>query len=626
MASRPAIANLATACLAVVVSSALLGCSAAHYANGGQDNGSGGSSDLGAGAPAPGLPQGCANVTVMEVDTPPRSFSLRATAMIIDSARASGRPQSWTMTFTDASGAGYTQTLTSKDPSGLTVTFDQATPLTPGDYLFSVNWPQCPASFDFLVGNPTSTAQYRFRVSPPASKMDLAPQEFLIPLSGATNRTNNLEFMPYPITIHVKGPGQLPIAGEVRLIAAPGQGSDAVAWTDGSSSDVSIYVNQYTSYQPLVIPALSSLAPRRFAGDYANLLNGRTLTVDAGVLVSGTIVDAGGFGIQGAKVLLRAAALVSSVGVAAAGSGAFTLNAQPLADPETYTLDVGADGWPEVTCGNLHVQAPVAVDVRYLIERFAVGGVVLDLDGKPVADARVTIRGSALGAVANVTVGSNTVMAGGRVSMSVKTGADGSLPPLLLPGGAYALWIEPPPWVAVDGGTAARAAGLTATSRIVTGAATWSLQLERRITLAGLVQDAKGAPVPNVVVTALESAGLGAAETASTDVSGQFMLTIDPGAPVQLMVEPPASSPLAGIQLSLPAGTTHAEVTLAPGFTVSGFVQDPQGNPVGFALIEAFCDGCGLTTPVASTLSLPSGRYVVHLPNPASSVVDGGTD
>jgi hypothetical protein len=262
------------------------------------------------------------------------------------------------------------------------------------------------------------------------------------------------------------------------------------------------------------------------------------------------------------------------------------------------------------------VAAPATFDVQYALSRVTVTAKVMASGGGPVAGARVTVRSSLLAGAATVTVGGVAQSASGRVNQVVLSATDGSLPALQLPLGSYDLLVEPP-------GTGGD--GVTALKLTLTGAATWALTLQPRLTLSGKVINLLGGGVGDVKVTAFETAGLGAAPSTRSSFDGSFQMRVDPGSPLELLFEPPATANLSSARLALAAGSTSAATALGPGLKLGGYVTAPGGGKLPSVLVEALCSTCGSQTPLASAISDGSGYYSLYLPDPGVANVDGGT-
>jgi hypothetical protein len=505
---------------------------------------------------------------------------------------------SWTPEFVDAQ-------------SGLTVRFAAA---LPGSYTFRVSFPsfgnQCRGENVIDVHERAGkVATYRLRVTPPES-YGVPQQDQVIAIYGGTP-VGGLDLSlkkGTPLTGTLSGPAG-PIAGEVRLLADSGPDAVALAPATGGFT---LAVNADGLYTPLLIPSASSLAPRLLAKASGTALVGSAFTVGAGESVSGTVMDALATPLAGARVVMRAGKLPSGAATSAA-DGTFALRAEA----GSYTLEVGADGWPELTLTNVVVSAgtPLTVEVAQQLSRVAVAVKVVDSSGKPVAGARVTLRSAPLDAAATITVDGSARAAPGRVGQVAVSGADGTLPTLQLPLSSYAVLIEPPPG-ASD--------GVTAIARTLAGAESWTLALAPRNRLSGHVLDGFGAGVAGARVTAFESAGLGAAPSTVTDKSGLYTLDVDAGSPCTLLIEPPGEAKLASVRRLIGAAASGVDVTLPPGLLVSGAVLSPAGARMPSVVVEALCAACDSPSVLASAISSSAGDYALYLPDPGLEPFDGG--
>lgn len=600
MGPRAALAAVVLACV---------GC-ATESPPAGTDMGAPGS-DLGAFAGDMG--KSCPLITITaEID--PRTGAQKSYAPALLTATTDARGvtgPTWTVQRT---GDPQVHTPTPTDPSKLTVQFYAP---DPGTWTFVLTFSSgagCMPTQSITLGNPTGVkVPYRLRALPPESS-GYPLKDTPIVLIGGTPMMKDLQLdSGTPLMSTLLGPSGSGTPGEVRFIADAGP--DAVTLT-GASGAFTVALLDSGRYQTLLIPRSTMLAPHlgaagQLVGDLANA----SFTVGAGETVGGSVGD-GATTLSGVRVVLRAGALPSGPGVSD-GSGAFALHAER----GSYTLSFGSDAWPQASLGGVVVPAGgVSVGIQYTVARVAVGGTVVASDGTtPVGGARVTIRSRPLGAVASVTVGgAPPVAVGGRVARVVTTDAGGRLPALLLPAGIYDLIVEPP---------SSSGDGLTAITQPVSSAANWTLTLQPTLTLSGVIRGAAGQLVAGARVTAIETVGLGASPSTTSDAAGHYALTVDRGAPVALLVEPGAADKLSGSTLLLPAGTSSAAVTLGPGLLVSGVVRSPgNSTPVPSVRVEALCGGCASTTPVASAISDARGVYSIYLPDPGDIITDGGTD
>ena len=480
-----------------------------------------------------------------------------------------------------------------------------------GSWTFSVVFDSgCRAMAAMTLDNPLGVqVLYRFRALPPETS-GFPLKDDAVTIIGGEPIPHNIMLDPgTPVTGTLRA-GGVGVAGEVRLLAD--DGPDAVALT-GSDGSFKLAVQAGGGYTPLLIPTSTTIAPHLGAHALGATFVGAAFDLPGGVAVGGSVVDTSAAPIAGANVVLRAGALPSGPGTTN-GAGAFTL----YAETGSYTLSFGADAWPQGSLPAVTVPAGGgAIAVAYTIARVAVGGSVVGDDGvTPVAGARVTITSQPLAHVADVTVGgSGAVPAGGRVATVVTTDGNGALPALQLPLGSYSIIVEPP-GPSID--------GLTAISETLAGAATWTLTLQKPAPLAVTITRGDGSPVPGVTLTAIETVGLGAAPVGVTDGNGQYTFTLDRGAPIDLVVEPPAAPKLAGTRVALPAGGGSVSVSLGPGLPISGVVQSPSGTIQPGVRVEALCWSCGSTTPISTSISDATGTYHLYLPDPGDVVTDGG--
>jgi hypothetical protein len=599
----------ARAALVVVGVSALLsGCMGDDSNTGSADLGFGGR-DMGA---ASADMNSCATLIEItpELDQSTGAPKKSAPALLTAVAQSSGGVQpSWTVLRTGDSTASIPMAT---DSTGLRVQFKAD---RPGSWIFHVSFKAgaCSGSNAITLGNPTGrTVLYRFRALPSEST-GLPLTDVAVPLVGGSTLTQDIALMSGTAIAGQLKSGSAGTPGEVRLIAETGP--DAVAATNAQGS-FNVAVQASGMYTPLLIPKAPTLAPRLGTKQLGALLATADFSVGGGATVSGGVTDPGAANITGVNAVLRAGPLPSSAARSDA-TGALTLHAEP----GTYNLSFGSDAWPQGTLDGVVVPAGgTTLAVQYTIARVAVGGSVVASDGTTaVANARVTISSRSLGTIATVTVGGVASPASGRVSRVVSTNASGALPAMQLPAGTYDLIVEPP-FGSSD--------GLTAVTKVVAGASTWALQLQPRLQLAGKIIGDKGQPVPNARVTAVEMVGLGAAPSSVTDAAGNYTIAgVDRGAPVTLLVEPDGAARLSGTRVPLAAGTTSADVVLAPGLLVDGKVI-PPGSAAGLPAVEvdALCWSCGSVTPLATSITDKDGNFFIYLPDPGELIVDGGTD
>jgi len=588
------------AALAIAVAVALAGCDGNANSNGGGDMGIYPTTDLAA--------VHCAVITIVATDgmgnaTTSVPATLDASVNVVGVSGAH-----WSVQHD-----GDPAVALQPDSTGTRV---QYTAELPGSWTFAVSFDHgpCPGtSFVNLTNAQAMQVDYRFRVLPPEST-SIPLKDFKVTVSGGANKMQDLHLVAgndTPGTLEVAG---APAPGEVRFISDD-HGPDAVAFANATTGLFTAVLGDGT-YRPLLIPTATApaipRAPHLGMSQDSSALRNAVFDIPGGVAVSGSVVDNTAAAIGGARVVMRTGDLPSGPGTSD-GTGAFTL----YAEPATYTMSFGATDWPEGSVDGVVVPAGgTSASVAYTIARVPVGGSVT---GDSVSGARVTITShDAIANVADVTIGGGApVHAGGRVARVLFTHADGSLPPLQLPAGAYDVIVEPP-------GPSMN--GLTAFSLMVTapGPTTWTLPLAPPVSLAVTVTGPGGAAVKNARLTAIETVGLGAAPNCTTDLNGKCTLTVDKGAPLSLLVEPSGLDKISGTRLSVPAGGGALSVPLGPGIQVTGVVLSPSNTPVAGVRVEALCWSCGSPTPLATALSDANGVYRIYLPDPGLGGLDGG--
>jgi hypothetical protein len=499
-----------------------------------------------------------------------------------------------------------------------------------GGYKFTVEGYKgepCFGEGSITVPNPTgAVVQYRLRALPPESSQ-LVLTDAIVQVIGGTPTSANDIVLSSGTAVNgvLRGPDGSGVPGEVRLIAM--DGPDAVGTTSAMGA-FTLAVLPSGSYQPLLIPQATTLAPHLGTSTPGADFVGGSFAVGAGATVTGSVVDAknGNAVVPNARVVLRAGTLPSSVGTSAS-DGTFTLHAEP----QTFALSVGADDWPIATVGNVAVPATgTSIAIAYNVARYTVAGKVTRADGTTlVAGARVTIASRPLGTIGSITVGGSAAMpAEGHVVRQVSSDNAGNLPSLLLPRGTYDLIVDPPT------GTSE---GLTGISQTVSSAATWNLSLQPKNMLSGKITDGSGKGIGNVGVQVLEVAGLGAALSTISNGDGTYSLSVDSGAALLVIFSPQADARLAGAKLSLAAGTTEANVKLPPGLAVEGTVSSPGNQRLPSVLVEALCYDCNACramgrscdtpdTPITTAFTGQNGEYTLYLPDPGDISVDGGVN
>lgn len=273
------------------------------------------------------------------------------------------------------------------------------------------------------------------------------------------------------------------------------------------------------------------------------------ILLQRGTLVRGTVVDASGRPLASASVSLngtnadvarffpeRAVASPTDrpqAGPAGAGhvdrrrGRADDLGRFTFADvsPGTYRLLVSIGSVlreVSVTVDGLsstHVVEPVALDAG-----LALGGRVLDGQGRPVGGAMITVRPTSNGGPA---------AADEQDEQHAKTGSDGSFRVHGLGTGAYDVSVRPDRWTASE---ETRELLVTRLENVQAGETQLALVCERGATIVGRLLDPSGRPVSRRTLVALDSDG-GVCDRIRSRVDGSFTLIVEPGTAVDVLVE-----------------------------------------------------------------------------------------
>ncbi|MSP62243.1 MAG: carboxypeptidase regulatory-like domain-containing protein [Myxococcales bacterium] len=495
-----------------------------------------------------------------------------------------------------------------KDAAQTAITVDAT---DPGTYHFALTVSHagdfCTASDDATVqAQGAKTAAYRLRFTPPVAS-GLPRQERIVILRGKTP-LDHQEFRladGLPVDGKLAGPkGGAGVPGTLRFLSDAGLDVLAAAGPDGKFSALLLADDKY---RMVIVPALDGLAPRLGPHAAGAVLAVGAFSVDAGAKVSGQVKDEAGQPLPGARVVLAAGPLPSSVGLTDA-LGAFTLHAAP----GDYAVTVQADGRPDIQGASSSVKDGAQLAIAYLPGQVAAAIKVVASDGATgMSGARVVVRSTQMGKVAKVTWGQGAPAdADGAVRVARLTAQDGSLPPLLLPPGEYDVLCEPPPGAAD---------GATRVHFTLAQAASWKVALQPRTRVKGLLSDGN-APIPSVRVTAIEQGGFGVTVTTRTADDGTFELPVDAAAGADLFFDPPLfSDPNRHFQRAhktLAPGAARADLTLVRGLLLRGQVAPPAGAPLAFALVEAWCATCEDTTAAGLATTGPDGTFVMYLPDP----------
>jgi hypothetical protein len=458
--------------------------------------------------------------------------------------------------------------------------------------------PSCAGTAAALAVDPSKTpTDYWLRAVPPPGTA-AAVEGIVVTVPPGTSVTQAIEFHAgAKVSLDPQiGENDATTVPSFMRVTSPSSGLRLEGFTgDRRPFDVArpfdVVLDPALSYELLVIPdgALTPTegapAPKLFS--ITSAFPRPLLVVDRGVAVSGQITGPGG-PVTGARVLLRAAALPSTVGVSNA-QGQFALNARPG--------DVGALVVPPTGSGLMQAQVDegvvmvgpsgLALDFRWrALPALPLALTVLSTDGTAAVPG-VVVRLEAAGVpdVGELTVaGSTVVLASGLVRVEATTDASGAATFAGLPAATYTVTLIP---------SEAGGALTITTLELTPGSAGMAhmLRLGRKLDVRGRlvpVDLGAGATVVAVDPTADPARPR---PTALADADGMYRLAVDPGRVYRLFIEPAPARGLARIPLGPIAGDADvppSDHRVPPGVTITG-VASLDGRPMAGALVQAYC-------------------------------------
>jgi RNA polymerase sigma-70 factor (ECF subfamily) len=295
------------------------------------------------------------------------------------------------------------------------------------------------------------------------------------------------------------------------------------------------------------------------------------LRVPRGIDVAGIVVDAGDAPVAGAEI----------VAAGWSGQGSYVLGRSgedgrfALSSVSTH-CHIGART-PAFCASSMHTitaAEDARVELRLVLSRPAatVEGLVFGPDGRPVAGALVRVGRDEQ---------DNHRLADGTQAMAprpavVRTGPDGRFVATSLPHGKLPCAVRAPdlaPWQeTIELGAGER--------REVT------VRLQPAVTLAGVVRDEQGAPVPGAEVRVGEWRTLGH-QRRCTDGSGAFCLTGLPVGEIKAHVDHAERGKAETTLLGRPGERLAWDPVLIAGLVLRGRVVDANDRPVAKVMLEA---------------------------------------
>ena len=508
----------------------------------------------------------------------------------------------WTATFAGSDPVPVTPR--SSDLTQVDIPIDKA-----GSYLIEVEQRTalgytCHAQKSLLVKNPTGkTDQVLLRFIPPASS-GIPVQQQKLSITGGTPQGDLNLTLEEGISLDLDVSDGLGNTAPVFVrFVANAKGFETEAYLQaGAPAQLTVLDD---SYDVLVIPdetGTKRFAPTLGVNQALSTLTppGSRLTLDPGVVVTGSVTALGGIAVEGARVMLTRGRLPSTIGVADQ-TGAFSVRVQSGTDFGVSVSPPEASGLPDLELGNgVAIEATggdvtVAYDASILPVHDLAAEIRTHDSALVVTGARVTLRGE-IGTAGTVTVGTTTLPAAGVVRRVATTDGSGTVSFPGLPAGDYAVVIEPLGHGLTDDATT-RAVVTLPTSKV-------TVPLFKKVTLSGtleppadLVTDMSTSRVKAILqVTGTAAPALGAAPTTAADQYGAFGMPVDPAdaaAPVQyaLVADPPPAKGLArGMRVVDVGGLVDINLTplaLPRGLILAGRVLPAYGAPLAGVYIEA---------------------------------------
>lgn len=497
--------------------------------------------------------------------------------------------------------SGAPVTFSPVDASGRDISFVAA---TAGVYQVRVLVPSCSVTQQELnVSEPGANQRpVRLRFVPPPS-LGVPPQERSVMVPGGSDfALGSVVLDPgtsFPVAVRTTGGA--PLAAYLRFTARSTPDATVEAWSGGAGT---AQVRLAGGHQDVLVVPDAALAPLVVTDwDPAS----GSLTVDSGQAWSGTVLDAGGAALAGARVSLESGGVPSTVGTTDA-AGRFTLRWRDAAGVERLVVA------PPAGRGLPRLELAVAITGDATI-RYAAGaprslaGALVTVGGVAAADVDVALA-LTRPAAATIELPTSTVSAVGVQQLVLRTDGTGRLPAATAIAAAGNLYVASGGRGAVD---------LT----VPLGA---SLDVAAPVAVTGRVVDSAGAAVAGARLRAAladELAWSGApVVTAQTDASGGWAMTLAPGQPYTLAVTDPSARRAGARELvTMPGAGAVPAIALGPALRLTGELRatgiaSPLRAVGVAALCQLGCAGLERERPLGEAVTDAAGRFVVAVPDP----------
>jgi hypothetical protein len=487
-----------------------------------------------------------------------------------------------------------------------------------GVYVLSLDVPECTSAVEPVsVEMPGARTQtMRLQIVPPLG-VAVPPIELFRDIKGGADFDLGVisALTGRMIQAVVLGPaGGVP----AYLRFSPSGAPDAIveAFSDDSGVAAVQLAQGPGPYTVLVVPSVTGFAPRRFPSWSPSV----ALLVDAGLLVSGTVVRPGVPGpadvpLVGATVRLVSDGVPSTPAVTAA-DGSFALHAVPGGTVTVEVTPPDGSGLPRLSATSPGFDLTAPVQVRYAanLGRVDLAGTVVQRRGAAVAGARLAVVG-ALATAGTVTAGAMAV-ATGQVRIAATADAAGALPRTLVPSAALAAVIEVGP------------GDLAVTPLDTTGGAPASLDAPPRqliTTAVTAMTDGNVAGLPGALIDLVPTGALAMAAAPMRRLTagdaGAIGAALPAGGHYQLRFQDPQGrgAPMVVAERAITA--IASSYLLPAAIRLQGTLLRDGKLALPGASVQLMCSGCtGLDAalPLAEAASGADGRFTLAVPDPGT--------
>lgn len=472
---------------------------------------------------------------------------------------------------------------------------------------------------------------YRLRLVP-APGQAAPPQEQIIEIPGGADFDLGAVVMAsgVPVSGSIQAAGLGGLAAYVRAMPVGASGVPPLEAFSTESGAFSLRVEN-RDYDVLVVPEAASIAPMLFENIQPT---GFSFVLDPGTAVAGVVMDGESTPLEGARVAMRVDKVPSTLATTDA-SGQFTLlHALPLGPVDMSVVPPDPGALPRLELApaeDLVLGAgPLTIAYASSLTSRVVSMQVVEPDGAtPAASARVTWIGRPMPGAGTLTLpGGSTRPLTGTVRVTHVADQSGSLPAITLPEAVYDVVIEPAP--------------LSMTGQSVTivpvdlrpGQATpLRMTMGPPALVRGKVQDAAGAALPGVRITATPtgllapSAGASASAVTGPDSDGSFVLALPGSAGYELtLFSPDAHHGRARLTVSTPAPGQELDlgaVVLPDALAVTGRLSLSGSGTGQGVIVRLFCFDCAGQDPgwpIAEAAGDATGRFVLAVPDPGAAL------